>query len=137
MPAAKPGSADVPFAYAILRVVPRVERGERLNVGVVVFCRQRDFLDLRAQIDEQRLTALAPDLDVAGLRDSIDAIRAVVCGDPAGGALAALEPSERFGWVVAPASTIIQPSQVHTGLTDDPAATLDRLFETLVATAGR
>ena len=134
MPAAKP---DVPFAYAILRVVPRVERGERLNVGVVVFCRQRDFLDLRAQIDAGRLAALAPDLDVASVRESIEAIRAVVCGDPVGGALAALEPSERFGWVVAPASTIIQPSPVHTGLTDDPSATLGRLFDTLVTPAGR
>lgn len=134
MPAAKP---DVPFAYAILRVVPRVERGERLNVGVVVFCRQRDFLDLRAQVDAERLAALAPDLDVGAVRESIEAIRAVVCGEPAGGALAALEPSERFGWVVAPASTIIQPSPVHTGLTADPSATLDRLFDTLVATAAR
>jgi len=139
MPAAKPGSAkpDVPFAYAILRVVPRVERGERLNVGVVVFCRQRDFLDLRAQIDPERLAALAPDLDITSVRESLEAIRTVVCGEPAGGALAALEPSERFGWVVAPASTIIQPSPVHTGLTDHPPATLDRLFDTLVATAGR
>lgn len=126
-------TADVPFAYAILRVVPRVERGERLNAGVVVFCRQRDFLDLRAQIDAERLAALAPDLDVAAVRASLEAIRAVVCGEPAGGALAALPASERFGWVVAPASTIIQPSQVHTGLTGDPAATLDRLFDALVA----
>ena len=131
MPAAEP------FAYAILRVVPRVERGERLNVGVVVFCRQRDFLDLRAQVDAERLAALAPDLDVGAVRESIEAIRAVVGGEPAGGALAALEPSERFGWVVAPASTIIQPSPVHTGLTADPSATLDRLFDTLVATAAR
>ena len=132
MPAAEP-KPDVPFAYAILRVVPRVERGERINVGVVVFCRQRDFLDLRARIDEARLAALAPDLDVAAVRASLEAIRAVVCGEPAGGALAALPDSDRFGWVVAPASTIIQPSQVHTGLTSDPAATLERLFDTLVA----
>ena len=130
-------AADDPFAYAILRVVPRVERGERLNVGVVVFCRRRDFLGMRAQIDEQRLTALAPDLDVAAVRASIDAIRAVVCGEAAGAALAALPPSERFGWVVAPASTIIQPSQVHAGLTGDPRATLDRLFEALVTPVTR
>lgn len=129
--------ADVPFAYAILRVVPRVERGERLNVAVVVFCRQRDFLDMRARIDDQRLVALAPELDVAAVRASVEAIRTVVCGEPAGGALAALPASERFGWVVAPASTVIQPSQVHTGLTDDPPATLDRLFDALVATPGR
>lgn len=129
--------ADVPFAYAILRVVPRVERGERLNAAVVVFCRQRDFLDMREGIDAARLAALAPDLDVAAVRDSLEAIRAVVCGEPAGGALAALEPSERFGWVVAPASTIIQPARVHTGLTADPAATLERLFDRLVAPPAR
>lgn len=127
-------AADAPFAYAILRLVPRVERGERINVGVVVFCRQRDFLDMRAQLDEQRLRTLAPDLDVAAVRSSLEAIRAVLCGEPAGGALATLPQSERFGWAVAPASTIIQPSPVHTGLTNDPRATLDRLFDTLVAT---
>jgi hypothetical protein len=130
MPAPEP---DAPFAYAILRVVPRVERGERLNVGVVVFCRQRDFLDMRALVDEARLAVLAPDLDPAAVRASIEAIRAVLCGEPAGGALAALAPSDRFGWAVAPASTLIQPSPVHTGLTGDPAATLAHLFETLVA----
>jgi len=129
-------AADAPFAYAILRVVPRVERGERINVGVVVFCRQRDFLDMRAQVDEQRLAALAPDLDIAAVGASVEAIRAVVCGDPAGGALAQLPQSERFGWAVAPASTIIQPSRVHTGLTSDPPATLERLCAALVATAG-
>ena len=129
-------AADSAFAYAILRVVPRVERGERLNVGVVVFCRQRDFLDLRTEVDEARLAALAPGLDPAEVRASIEAIRAVVCGDPAGGALAALPASERFGWLVAPASTIIQPSEVHTGLTQDPRATLERLFATLVRTGG-
>jgi len=126
-------AADIPFAYAILRVVPRVERGERFNVGVVVFCRRRAFLDMRALVGEARLAALAPDLDIAAVRASVEAIRAVVCGEPAGGALAALPDSERFGWVVAPASTILQPSQVHTGLTSDPPATLERLFDTLVA----
>jgi hypothetical protein len=126
-------AADTPFAYAILRVVPRVERGERLNVGVVVYCRQRDFLDLRTEVDEQRLRALAPDLDPADVRASLEATRAVVCGEQDGGALAALPASERFGWLVAPASTIIQPSMVHTGLTQDPRATLDRLFGALVS----
>ena len=125
-------AADTPFAYAILRVVPRVERGEQINAGVVLFCRQLDFLDLRSEVDQRRLAALAPDLDVGGVRASLDAIRAVVCGEPAGGALAALPASERFGWAVAPASTVIQPSQVHTGLTRDPGATLDRLFCALV-----
>jgi len=122
-----------PFAYAVLRVVPRVERGERLNAGVVLFCRQAGFLELRAALDEARLAALAPGTDPAPVRDRLAAIAAVVAGDPAGGALARLPPSERFGWLVAPSSTVIQPSEVHTGLTDDPAATLDRLYAQLVA----
>jgi hypothetical protein len=131
MPATEP--ARQPFAYAVLRVVPSAERGERLNVGVVLYCRRADFLDLRTRLDETRLAALAPQLDPAPVRARLEALRRVVCGDPEGGALAALEPSERFGWLVAPSSTIIQPSEVHTGLTDDPHATLERLFETLVA----
>ncbi|HVF77465.1 MAG TPA: DUF3037 domain-containing protein [Solirubrobacteraceae bacterium] len=129
-------AADIPFTYAMLRVVPSVERGEQVNVGVVLFCRQLEFLDLRAEVDEQRLAALAPALDTGGVRRSVELIRAVVCGEAGGGALAQLPASDRFGWVVAPASTIIQPSQVHTGLTQDPRATLDRLFRTLVAAPG-
>ncbi len=125
-------AADTPFAYAILRVVARVERGERLNVGVAVFCRQRDFLDLRTEVDAERLAVLARDLDLDAVRASLAAIRSVVCGEPAGGALAAMPPSERFGWLVAPSSTIIQASPAHTGLTADPRATLDRLFAALV-----
>jgi len=121
-----------PFAYAVLRVVPSVERGERLNVGVVLFCRRHDFLDLRAELDAARLAALAPDADPAPIRSRLRALRQVVCGEPAGGALAALEPSERFGWLVAPSSTIIQASEVHAGMTTDPAVTLDRLFKALV-----
>ena len=124
--------ARQPFAYAVLRVVPRVERGEYLNAGVVLFCRRADFLDLRTHLDERRLAALAPGIDPAPVRSRLDALRLVVCGDPAGGAVAALEPSERFGWVVAPSSTVIQPSEVHTGLTADPAAELDRLLNALV-----
>jgi hypothetical protein len=125
-----------PFAYALLRIVPHVERGERLNVGVVLFCRQRDFLELRCRVNETRLRALAPDLDLADLRERLDVLTRVAAGDPAAGALAQLDMSDRFGWLAAPSSTVIQPSQVHTGLTDDPAATLARLFEALVAGAG-
>lgn len=128
-----PAADSTAFAYAILRVVPRVERGERINVGVVLYCRQLDFLDLRARVDADRLAALAPQLDLAAVRASLEAIRVVVCGEPGGGALAALPASERFGWVVAPASTILQPSAVHTGLTRDPGATLDGLFAALVS----
>ena len=130
MPAAE--AARQPFAYAVLRVVPSAERGERLNVGVVLYCRREGFLDLRTRVDAARLAALAPQLDPAPVRARLQALRRVVRGDPEGGALAALEPSERLGWLVAPASTIIQASEVHTGLTDDPRATLERLFETLV-----
>ncbi len=124
------------FQYTVLRLVPSVERGERINVGVVVFCRQRDFLRARSEIDAARLAALAPDLDPEEVRPTLEAICAVVAGDPSAGPLAALPPSERFGWVVAHSSTIIQPSPSHTGLTDDPAATLERLFATLVAAPG-
>ncbi len=131
MPVGEP--ARQPFAYALLRVVPSAERGERLNVGVVLYCRRAGFLDLRTRLDAPRLAALAPQLDPVPVRARLEALRHVVCGDPSGGALAALEPSERFGWLVAPSSTIIQPSEVHTGLTDDPRATLERLFQTLVA----
>ncbi len=133
MSAAEQQAVARPFAYALLRVVPQVERGERLNVGVVLFCRQHDYLALQAQLDPVRLAALAPQLDATPLRAQLDALVRVAAGDPLAGALAAQPPSERFGWLVAPSSTIVQPSEVHTGLTADPAATLERLFRTLVA----
>jgi hypothetical protein len=121
------------FAYAILRVVPRVERGEQLNAGVVLFCRRRNFLAARVELDELRLAALAPDVDPERVRAHLDALARIAAGDPAGGAVAALEPSERFGWLVAPSSTIVQPSPVHTGVCDDPEVVLERLFAELVA----
>ena len=121
------------FAYAILRVVPRVERGEQLNAGVVLFCRRRRFHAARVELDARRLAALAPDLDPAQVRGHLEALARIAAGDPAGGPVAALEPSERFGWLVAPSSTIVQPSPVHTGLCDDPRTMLDRLFDELVA----
>ena len=133
MPAADLGQR--PFSYALLRIVPHVERGERLNAGVVLFCREYDFLALRTELDEPRLNALAPGIDPAPLRTHLEALSRVAAGDPGAGALAALEPSERFGWLVAPSSTMIQPSTVHTGLTSDPHATLEHLFQTLVVTS--
>jgi hypothetical protein len=120
------------FSYAILRVVPSVERGERINAGVVLFCRQRGFLGARVALDERRLAALAPELDAGAVRGHLDGLVRVAEGDPAGGPIAALPQSERFGWLVAPSSTVVQPSEVHTGLCDDPARTLDELFEELV-----
>ena len=121
-----------PFSYAILRVVPRIERGERFNAGVVLFCRQRGFLGAKVELDERRLAALAPGASPDDVRAHLEALVRLAAGDPGGGAIAALPPSERFGWLVAPSSTIIQPSEVHTGLTEDPQATLDALFRELV-----
>jgi Protein of unknown function (DUF3037) len=125
-----PGRED--FQYAIVRVVPRVERGEALNAGVVLYSRRLKFLAARTELDEAALGALSPDCDARGIRTQLATIERVAAGDPAGGPIAALEPSERFHWLTAPASTIVQPSPVHTGLTDDAAAELDRLFEQLV-----
>ena len=121
-----------PFSYAVLRVVPRVERGERLNAGVVVFCRPLRYLAARTFLDEQRLAALWPDLDPAAVRPHLTAIERVAAGDPDAGPIAALDETARFHWLVSPSSTIIQPSRVHTGLCASPAEQLDRLFESLV-----
>jgi Protein of unknown function (DUF3037) len=127
-----PESARSPFSYAILRVVPRVERGERFNAGVVLFCRQKQFLGAKAALDERRLAALAPDARADDVRAILEALVGVAEGNPEGDPIASMTPSERFGWLVAPSSTTIQPSRVHTGLTDDPRATLDALFAELV-----
>jgi Protein of unknown function (DUF3037) len=122
-----------PFSYAILRVVPSVARGERINAGVVLFSRQHRFLAARVGIDERRLAALKPSMAADQVRPHLDALVRVAAGDPDAGPIAAMEPSDRFGWLVAPSSTIIQPSAVHTGLCEDPARTLDELFEELVS----
>jgi hypothetical protein len=124
---------DDAFQYAIWRVVPSVERGEAVNVGVVLFCRRRRFLGARILLDDGRLHALAPDLDVAAVARHLEGLVRVAEGDPAGGAVAHLPQSERFGWLTATSSTIVQPSAIHTGICDDPQATLDRLFTRLVA----
>ena len=121
-----------PFQYALLRVVPNLERGEFVNAGVVVFCRQLRFLEARVSLDEGRLLALAPGTDTAPIRAQLQVLAAVAAGDPAAGQVARMEPSERFHWLVAPASTVVQPGPVHTGLCDEPRALLDRLFKTLV-----
>ena len=121
------------FQYAILRVVPRVERGECVNAGVVLFCRQRRFLAARFALDEARLRALAPDVEIEAVRGHLDAIARIAAGDLDAGPIAALPASERFHWIVAPSSTIIQPSPVHTGLSDEPGPELDRLVARLVS----
>lgn len=129
-----PGSPRSPFQYALLRVVPDVERGECLNAGVVLFARTRDFLEARVALDAGRLAALWPDADAAALERQLHGLARIAAGDPAAGPIARLPRPQRFHWLVAPASTAVQPSPVHTGLCDDPAATLEHLFHRLVAT---
>ncbi len=124
--------ARSPFQYAALQIVPRVERGERVNAGVVLFCRPLRFLGARTQLDEALLGALSPNCDPAAVREQLRVMELIAAGDAAGGPIAALPASERFHWLVAPASTIVQPGPVHTGLTADPAADLDHLFAKLV-----
>ena len=121
-----------PFQYAIVRIVPRVERGERLNAGVIVLCRPRRYLAARTALDGARLKALEPEADPEAVRPHLEAIERIAAGDSSAGPIAALTQGERFHWLVSPSSTIIQPSDVHTGLTDDPAAELQALFEHLV-----
>ncbi len=121
-----------PFQYAIVRVVPRVERGECFNAGVVLFCRPRRFLAARTALDEARLAALAPQVEPSVVRPHLQAIERIAAGDVAGGPIAALSQPQRFHWLVSPSSTIVQPSEVHTGLSADPARELEHLFATLV-----
>jgi hypothetical protein len=121
-----------PFEYAIVRVVPRVERGEAMNAGIVLMSRARRFLGARVELDEPLLVAIAHDCDPDVVRAHLAQVEAIADGDPAGGPIGRLSMAERFHWLVSPSSTIIQPSEVHTGLTDDPRATLDHLFRTLV-----
>ena len=120
------------FQYAIIRVVPRVERGESFNAGVVLMRRPLRFLGARTTLDDRRLAALAPGLDPSDIRAHLTLIERVASGDPAGGPIAALPAAQRFHWLVAPSSTVIQPSAVHTGLSWDARAELDHLFESLV-----
>jgi hypothetical protein len=126
-------SRGEPFAYALLRVMPRADRGEAINVGVVLFCRTANFLALRWALPLQRLRALDSTLEIDSLESQLRALEAIARGDRAGGSVAQQPPSERFHWLVAPASTIVVPGEVHTGISDDPQRTLAQLFEKLVS----
>ena len=116
-----------PYQWTVVRVVPRPELGECFNAGVVLWCRTRRFLRAATHLDERKLEAIAPGADPAPLRALLDAYERLAAGDPAAGAVAALEPSERFSWLAAPASTVLQCSPVHTGITADPEAELHAL----------
>jgi hypothetical protein len=120
------------YSYAVLRVVPRVERGEFMNVGVILFARTRSFLDARIALDDTRLRAFAPEVDLDSVKRHLAAIQAICAGTPEGGPIAAAPPSERFHWLTAPRSTVIQPSPIHVGVGADPRAALDELMAEFV-----
>lgn len=119
------------FQYAVLRAVPRVDRGEFLNIGVIVYCQAREFLAADVAIDRDRLRVLDPHVDVEAVESAAQGV-VEASGDPVGSARENLGLATRFGMLTAPRSTVVQPSPVHAGVTDDPAATLRRLMERLV-----
>jgi Protein of unknown function (DUF3037) len=122
-----------PFQYAVLRVVPQIERGECLNAGVVLFARTCDFLEIRVDLSRSRLVALAPTADYEDISGRLAGLARIAAGDETAGPIAHLDQHQRFHWLVAPSSTVIQPSEVHTGICDDPAQMVENLFRRLVA----
>lgn len=126
------GPALLGYQYVVLRCVPRVDREEFVNVGVVVYCQDRDFLQSAHRVDDRRLRALEPGLEVDAVRSALEAIAAMCRGEPTEERLEAAPIGTRFGFVAAPRSTVIQPGPVHGGLTPDPRRELDRLLDRLV-----
>jgi len=124
--------AQLSYDYAVIRVVPRVERQEFVNAGVIVWCQERDFLEARIELDEARVRALDATLDLEAVRRHLASIGVVCAGGVDAGALARLSKRERFDWLVAARSTIIQTSAVHTGRCADLPATLEHLLDTMV-----
>ncbi|MGH3471341.1 MAG: DUF3037 domain-containing protein [Nocardioidaceae bacterium] len=120
------------FQYVVIRCVPRADRDEFVNVGVVVYCQARDFLAAVWDVNPERLRCLSPDLDIDAVRGALDSIRAVCAGEPAGGAPAEAPRGTRFGFVSAPRSTVVRPGPVHGGLTTDPGAELEQLLRSQV-----
>ncbi len=121
------------FDYAVIRVVPQPEREEFVNVGVILHCAARRFLDCRIELCERRLLALAPEIDLEMVRKQLDLFPRIAKGGSEAGALSDLTQPERFRWLTSPRSTCIQISPVHSGLCDDPRAALDDLFDKLVS----
>jgi hypothetical protein len=119
----------IPYEYAVIQAVPRVERGELINVGVLLYCQRRDFLAARTHLDEARLLGLDPGADLPAVRAALASWPRTAAGD---GACGTMRLGERFRWMVAPRSTILRAGPVHMGLTEDPAAELDRLLDALV-----
>ncbi|HWM72039.1 MAG TPA: DUF3037 domain-containing protein [Steroidobacteraceae bacterium] len=125
------------YDYAIVRVVPRVEREEFVNVGVIVSCPKKEFLEARIEVDERRLKALDPGIDIDAIRTHLASIPAICAGGTRGGTIGKLSRRERFDWLVAPRSTIIQTSKVHTGRCTDPATLLEHLLNAMVRAPSR
>lgn len=120
------------FDYATIRVVPRVEREEFVNAGVVLLCRQRAYLGMRVALDRERLRSLAPGLDLDAVERYLAGLQRICAGDVDAGPIARLSQAERFHWLVSPSSTIVQPSPVHSGICDDPEQALEKLMKELV-----
>lgn len=120
------------YQYVVLRLVPRVDREEFINVGVVLYCQASGFLDAAWELDDTRASALSPTCDLDGVRSVLDRVRAVCHGESGRGLPTLDKPGQRFGWIIAPRSTVVQPGPVHGGLCDDPAIELQRLLDHLV-----
>jgi hypothetical protein len=124
--------ARASYDYAILRVVPRVEREEFVNAGVILFCLERDFLGARVALPRERVVALFAAADLATIEEHLAVVPRICEGGPSAGPIGRLSRRERFHWLVAPRSTVVQVSPVHAGLCEDPARALDDVFETMV-----
>ena len=127
--------AHCSYDYAVIRVVPRVERQEFVNAGVIVWCQEQEFLEARVELDEARLRMLDPAVDLDAVRRHLASFAIICAGGSDAGPIGKLPKRERFDWLVAPRSTIIQTSAVHSGRCDDVSATLDRLLDTMVRPA--
>jgi hypothetical protein len=124
------------FEYAVLRVVPRVDRGESMNAGVLLYCQSLGFLGARVHLDVDRLLALDPTADTAAVEHALQTAAGVCDAEATAGPAGEEDPGRRFRWLTAPRSTVVQPGPVHTGLTADPAAELEHLLRVLVLPAG-
>lgn len=134
--AAEPGAARNVFEYCLIKVVPRVERGDSVTVGVIVYCQARDFLDARTRLNRALVLALDPAADLPGIEAAVAAYACVCRGGRQAGQAGAATAGQRFRWLTAPRSTVVQPGPVHLGLTADPAADLARLADRLLPPGG-
>jgi hypothetical protein len=122
-----------PFAYAVVRIVPDIEREEFLNAGLILFCRPRQYLRAMTALDGEALRAVHPDSDAAAIGDQLRFVEAVAAGTLEAAPFASMSQSERFHWLTTPRSTLVQPGPLHAGMSDDPDATFDHLFNVLVS----